>query len=74
MLDCKPISLPITNHFKLSSDQSLKTDDEIRWMENVPHANTVGTIMYLIVCTRPDLAYDNSILSRLMANPVEQTG
>lgn len=71
LLECKPVSLPIANHFKLTSDQSPKTEDELYRMQNVPYANTIGSIMYLMVCTRPDLAHSISILSRFMSNPGE---
>lgn len=43
-------------------------------MRKAPYANVVGSIMYLMVCTKPDLAYGISILSRFMANPGEHTG
>ncbi|XP_062103976.1 secreted RxLR effector protein 161-like [Humulus lupulus] len=38
-------------------------------MDKVPYSNVVGSIMYLMVCTRPDLAYAISVLSKYMANP-----
>ncbi|KAL7137756.1 hypothetical protein ABFS83_10G114200 [Erythranthe nasuta] len=38
-------------------------------MKSVPYANAIGSIMYLMVSTRPDIAYDVSCLSRYMANP-----
>lgn len=38
-------------------------------MEKVPYANAVGSIMYSMVCTRPDLAYASSLVSRYMSNP-----
>ncbi|XP_052198535.1 protein At-4/1 isoform X3 [Diospyros lotus] len=38
-------------------------------MENIPYANVIGTIMYSMISTRPDLAYSISLLSRFMSNP-----
>ena len=32
-------------------------------------ASAVGSVMYAMVCTRPDLAYAISVVSRYMANP-----
>lgn len=69
MLDCKYVSLTIVNYFKLSSDRSPKIDDEIRRMKYIPYANTLGSIMYLMVCTIPDLVHGISILSKFIANP-----
>ncbi|XP_062118486.1 secreted RxLR effector protein 161-like [Humulus lupulus] len=37
-------------------------------MDNVPYSNAVGSIMYLMLCTRPDLSYSISVLSKYMAN------
>ncbi|XP_052198350.1 secreted RxLR effector protein 161-like [Diospyros lotus] len=40
-------------------------------MENVPYANAIGTIMYAMISTKPDLAYAISSLSRFMSNSVK---
>ena len=40
-------------------------------MENVPYASAVGSLMYAMVCTRPDIAHAVSIVSRFLANPGE---
>ena len=41
-------------------------------MSRVPYANAVGSLMYAMVCTRPDLAYVVSTVSRFMSNPEKQ--
>ncbi|XP_042012477.1 secreted RxLR effector protein 161-like [Salvia splendens] len=38
-------------------------------MKKVPYANAIGSVMYLMVSTRPDIAYVVSCLSRYMSNP-----
>ncbi|XP_047309565.1 secreted RxLR effector protein 161-like [Impatiens glandulifera] len=38
-------------------------------MKNVPYSNAIGSVMYLMVSTRPDIAYTVSCLSRFMSNP-----
>jgi len=37
-------------------------------MSRVPYASAVGSIMYAIICTRPDLAYAVSTVSQFMSN------
>lgn len=72
MLDSKPVSTPIAGHFKLSITHSPQTEDEIKDMSRIPYSNATGSLMYAMVCTRPDLAYSASIVSRFMANPGKQ--
>ncbi|TXG49067.1 hypothetical protein EZV62_024942 [Acer yangbiense] len=38
-------------------------------MESIPYSNAVGSVMYAMISSRPDLAQAISILSRYMANP-----
>jgi transposase InsO family protein len=56
MLDAKPVSTPLANHFRLSGSQCPKNEEEIENMSKVPYASAVGCLMYAMVCTRPDLA------------------
>ena len=38
-------------------------------MVDVPYRELIGGLMYLAVCTRPDIAYAVGVLSRFMMNP-----
>uniref|UniRef100_A0A803QR25 Reverse transcriptase Ty1/copia-type domain-containing protein n=1 Tax=Cannabis sativa TaxID=3483 RepID=A0A803QR25_CANSA len=67
--DAKPISTPLVQHFKLSNMQSPLTKDESQYMEKVPNTSWVGSIMYVMIFTRPDLCYAMSMVSRFMHNP-----
>ena len=69
MLDAKPVSTPLANHFRLSSSQCPRNEEEIENMSKIPYASAVGCLMYVMVCTRPDLAHAVSTVSRYMANP-----
>ncbi|KAL3623658.1 hypothetical protein CASFOL_032474 [Castilleja foliolosa] len=70
MSDCKPVITPLSSQFKLEScDQSDSAEKEKDEIEDYPFANVIGSLMYAMVCTRPDLAYSLSILSRYMGNP-----
>lgn len=44
----------------------------MEYMKNLPYANIVGSVMYSMVSTRPDLAYALSVLSRFMSDPGKQ--
>ena len=67
--DAKIRNTPLGNHFKLSRDQSPKTDREKAEMAKVPYASAVGSLMYAMVCTRPDIAHAVGVVSRFMSNP-----
>ncbi|KAL0434150.1 UNVERIFIED_CONTAM: Retrovirus-related Pol polyprotein from transposon RE2 [Sesamum latifolium] len=51
----------------LSKKQSPKTDEELKRMSNVPYASAIGSIQYVVKCTRPDIAYASSVTSRYQA-------
>jgi hypothetical protein len=37
-------------------------------MSRVPYSSTVGSLMYAMVCTRPDIAHAVGVVSRYMNN------
>ncbi|GJS24740.1 retrotransposon protein, putative, ty1-copia subclass [Tanacetum coccineum] len=45
------------------------TPAEIQRMQNIPYASAVGSIMYVVRCTRPDVAFARNITSRFQQNP-----
>ncbi|GJT82878.1 hypothetical protein Tco_1057220 [Tanacetum coccineum] len=48
---------------KLSKSQGVSTPAEVKRMQNVPYALAVGSIMYAVRCTRPDVAFAENITS-----------
>ena len=60
------------NHFKPSKEQSPKTEEESDHMSKVPYALAIGSLMYAIVCTRPDIAHVVGVVSRFMSRPGKQ--
>ena len=38
-------------------------------MAKVPYSSTVGSLMYAMICTRPDISYAVGVVSRYMSNP-----
>ncbi|KAG8488852.1 hypothetical protein CXB51_016759 [Gossypium anomalum] len=74
MQSAKPVSTPLAAHFRLSSALSPQSDDEIEYMSHVPYSSAVGSLIYAMVCSRPDLSYAVSAVSRYMANPDKKIG
>ena len=65
----KSVSTPLAPHFKLSASLSPKDDAEREHMSKVPYANAVGSLMYAMVCTRPDISQAVGVVSRYMHDP-----
>ncbi|KAH9685484.1 hypothetical protein KPL70_013981 [Citrus sinensis] len=69
MQDCKSISTPLPINFKLSSSMCPSNEAERNEMSRVPYASAVGSLMFTMICTRPDIAQAVGAVSRYMANP-----
>ena len=65
----KSVATPHATHFKLSAKMSPKTEAERSDMARVPYSSAVGSLMYLMVCTRPDLAHAVGVVSRFLSCP-----
>ena len=72
MNEAKPVSTPLGSHFKLSKEQSPKTEEERDHMSKVPYASAIGSLMYAMVCTRLDIAYAVGVVSKFMSRPGKQ--
>ncbi|GJX60250.1 retrotransposon protein, putative, ty1-copia subclass [Tanacetum coccineum] len=51
--------------------QGAKTPSEVQRMQRVPYASVIGSIMYAVRCTRPDVAFAQNLCSRFQQNPGE---
>ena len=69
MGDAKPVSTPLASHFRLSKDQSPQSEEEKESMAKVPYTSAIGSLMYAMVCTRPDIGHAVGVVSRFMSNP-----
>jgi len=72
MTEARPVTTTLAGHFKLSSKQCSQSPKEEEEMSQVPYASVVGSLMYVMVCTKPDLAYAVSTVSQFMPNSGKQ--
>ena len=63
------MKVPILVGVRLSAEQCPKTQEEEEDMSRVPYASAVGSMMYAMICTRPDIAHVVGVLSRFMSKP-----
>nr|GFC12572.1 retrovirus-related Pol polyprotein from transposon TNT 1-94 [Tanacetum cinerariifolium] len=65
----KVVSSPLTHNFKLTDKDCPSSKKNIEKMDRVPYASAVGSLMYAMVCTRPDLAHVVGVVNRFLSNP-----
>ncbi|KAH9763595.1 hypothetical protein KPL70_001222 [Citrus sinensis] len=65
MHNSKPVLTPLGSQFKLLVAQL--TEAEKAQMDGIPYAQAVGSLMYAMVCTRPDIAFAVSVISRFLS-------
>ena len=46
-----------------------QTHKEMEYMSKVPYASAIGSLMYAMVCRRPDIAHAVGVVSSYMKNP-----
>ena len=63
MQNSKKGLLPFRHRVPLSDDQRLKTLKEENMMRQVPYASAVGSLMYGLFCTRPNIYYSVGMVS-----------
>ncbi|GKE87815.1 retrotransposon protein, putative, ty1-copia subclass [Tanacetum coccineum] len=62
-------NLSLHRGIKISKDLCPKTNEELDIMSQVLYALVVGSIMYAITCTRPDISLALSMVSQHQQNP-----
>ena len=72
MNEAKPVSTPLGSHFKLNKEQSPKTEEERDHMSKVSYASAIDSLMYAMVCTRPDIVHAVGVVSKFMSRPRKQ--
>jgi hypothetical protein len=65
----KSFSTPLAKPFQITKETCLTTHEEIEYMSRVPYSSTIDSLMYAMVCTRPDIAHAVGVVRRYMNNP-----
>ncbi|KAJ9540535.1 hypothetical protein OSB04_027041 [Centaurea solstitialis] len=63
--------IPMQHGIVLSKTQCPVSSKDQDKMKSVPYASAIGSIMYAMLCIRPDVAYSVSVASRYQQNPGE---
>ena len=61
--------MPTRHGIILTKKQCPSTPQEEEDMRHVPYALAVGSLMYAMLCTRPDICYAVEVVSRFQSNP-----
>lgn len=73
MQDCKPLSTPVNNDIDHENTKTLHENaNNGEKTINFPYPSVVGSLMYLMVTTRPDLAYAVGYASRFMSSYTQE--
>ena len=69
MSNAKPAKTPFPSGTKLSIEDSPSTVEERNEMQKFPFHALIGSLLYLAIWTRPDLAYHVNALAQFTSNP-----
>ena len=69
MQNCSPVGSPLDPSVPLTSAQCPTSEKDALAMKQVPYREAVGSVMYLAIGTRPDIAHAVGVLSRFSNNP-----
>ena len=64
----KSLMTPLAPHIKLSSKQAPTRTEDKAYMKCVPYASAVGSLTYVMVCTRSNISQAVNVVSRFMTN------
>lgn len=69
MNSCKSMDTPVARGETLSLEMCPKTENEKEDMSRLPYSSVVESLMYAMMCTRPNNCYVISLVSRYQSNP-----
>ena len=69
MQDATPVSTPACPSIDFSKAMCPTTTHDKTLMADVPYLEALGSLLYLAMCTRPDIAFAVSELAKFASNP-----
>ena len=72
MKDCKPVYTPLPHNIKLvpvTLEDGPPVPEVIIKGQKISYLSVIGSLMYAMLGTQPDLAYTVGLLSQFSANP-----
>jgi len=72
MADCKSVVSPLDPNKVLTKEMGPQTEEDRQRMATVPYRQAVGSLMYLMIATRPDIATAVSKVSKFCNDPGEE--
>ncbi|MCO5594202.1 hypothetical protein L7F22_048227 [Adiantum nelumboides] len=64
----KTLSVTLLSYVKLSKQDCPKSEEEKAEMDKISYASAVGSLMYAMIASRPDIAFAVGVVSRYMSN------
>jgi hypothetical protein len=62
-------AIPMNEKFKFFAPTDAATADEIAYMTDFPYREMIGSLLYLMVCNRPDISVAVTACAKYCANP-----
>ena len=67
----KSVGTPMGTHFELRAATDIELRDQAEAMKKIPYQSAVGSLMYSMICTRPDMAFAVGLVCRYMSKPIK---
>ena len=68
MHDCKPMDTAVERNLSLSLDMCPKSPEEKEQMSKVPYSSAIRSLMYAMMCTRPNICYVVGLARKFQSN------
>lgn len=69
MINCNAVISPLEPGIKISKEMSPDNDADRDSMRNIPYRSAIGSLLFIAITTRPDIAFAVNLLSRYCENP-----